>query len=448
MLEKMKYLRIALPEDIEKAKLSGDFDRTLQMINDRLADEKVPFFMKERLILEKEIISRLPGEYPFDEKEALAMIQKEIPDFTKEELDAFMDRGDADWHMVNGERHLLDRFYASMKKVFPDVALRAGEEPKGSKLLDENVKAMKENGLAEWRVHLKHTLRINEEAFRKGSVLVHLPVPAECLNMKDIRILKTEPENAYIAGLHAGMRTVSFKADLEENRDFSVEYEYTSIVHYNDPDPKDAAVSESAVIRDEEPVPVQSELIRTLAKEIAGDETNPLIKAKRFYEFVTEHVVYSFMRQYITLGHIPDYCAARLRGDCGVQALLFIALCRSAGIPAKWQSGKFVTPEDIGNHDWALFYVEPWGWMFADCSFGGAAYRANAKERHQYYFGNLDPFRMAANNTFLAEFDPPKKHWRIDPYDNQSGEAEYEDRGLRTDELTVTCEVIQMTKVR
>ena len=31
-----------------------------------------------------------------------------------------------------------------------------------------------------------------------------------------------------------------------------------------------------------------------------------------------------------------------------VQALLFITLCRCAGIPARWQSGLFVTPDDTG----------------------------------------------------------------------------------------------------
>lgn len=448
MLEKMKYLRITLPEDIEKAKLSGDLSRAMQLTDSRLADPKVPFVMKERLLLEKEILNRLPYEYPYDEEEALAEIQKEISDFSREELNAFMDSGDADWYMINGRRHLQDRFFASMKKVFTQIAERAGEKAKAADLLNENVRAMKENGLSEWHVHLRHTIRIRDESFQPGRVLVHLPVPAECMNMKNIRILRTEPEGAYVSAKDHESRTVSFDIELKENRDFMVEYEYTSSVRYTDPDPADAVIGKKYEIIPEEPQLVETELIRSLVQELAGNEPNPLIKARKFYDFVTKNVIYSYMREYITLGQIPDYCASRLRGDCGVQALLFIALCRSAGIPAKWQSGKYVTPEETGNHDWAMFYVEPWGWLFADCSFGGAAYRAQEYERHDYYFGNLDPFRMAANNALMKEFDPPKKQWRIDPYDNQSGEAEYEDRGLRTDELIRNCEVIQMTKVR
>lgn len=446
MLEIMKYLRLPLDENIEKAKLSGDFERALTMIDQRLADDLVPKAMKQRLRIEQEVLRRLPYDYPFEETGALALIQKEIPDFTKEELDGFMDAGDADWFMIHGKRHLHRRFFESLKKVYPQIAQRAGETSGASTLLDQNISDMKKNGMAEWRVHLRHTLKIRDEAFVPGKVLVHLPIPAECMNMKDIQIIRTDPENAYVSDVSHESRTVSFEAELTENRPFSVEYAYTSTVKYVNPDPAEA-VMKTYEIKEEEPQLAVTPLIRELADEIAGSETNPLKLARMFYDFVTAHVIYSFMREYITLGLIPDYCASRLRGDCGVQALLFIVLCISKGIPAKWQSGKYVTPEYCGNHDWAMFYVEPWGWMFADCSFGGSAYRAKAYERHDYYFGNLDPFRMAANNGFMKEFDPPKKQWRIDPYDNQSGEIEYADRGLPGEDLISECEVIEMHKI-
>ena len=447
MLAKMKYLPLTLCEDIEKAKLSGDFERAERLIEIRLHDAKTPESMKERLLLEKEVIRRLPDEYPYEINDALRMIQKEIPDFTMEELEYYMDRGDADWYMVNGKVHLQERFFASMKKVFPEIAERAHEKRGNADHLNQNIADMKKNGSAAWRIRLRHTFRIKDEAFRPGKVRIHLPVVSECMNMKEVRILKTDPGNAYISDAHHHARTVCFEVNLKENRPFSIEYEYVSSVNYVNPQPEEAMAYSSVSVDQADYDFLVSDAVKKLAHELAGNETNRLIIARRFYDFVTEHVTYSFMRQYITLGMIPDYCISRLRGDCGVQALLFIALCLSAGIPAKWQSGKYVTPESAGNHDWAMFYIEPWGWMFADCSFGGSAYRANAYERHDFYFGNLDPFRMAANHGILKEFDPPKKHWRIDPYDNQSGEAEYEERGLDHDEVISECEVIQMSKI-
>ena len=69
------------------------------------------------------------------------------------------------------------------------------------------------------------------------------------------------------------------------------------------------------------------------------------------------------MRNYSIQTCIPEYCATNLRGDCGVQALLFITLCRIAGVPAGWESGLYSNPVSLGAHDWAMFYAEPYGWQ-------------------------------------------------------------------------------------
>ena len=69
-----------------------------------------------------------------------------------------------------------------------------------------------------------------------------------------------------------------------------------------------------------------------MCQEIVGDEINPLLKAKRIYEYVTDRVRYSYVRRYSTILNIPEYAAVNQKGDCGVQAVLFIALCRCAGV--------------------------------------------------------------------------------------------------------------------
>ena len=94
-----------------------------------------------------------------------------------------------------------------------------------------------------------------------------------------------------------------------------------------------------------------------------------------------------------------------------------------------------------------MFKIEPYGWLYADPSFGGSAFRNKEFERQEFYFGNLDPFRMVANNELQQEFDPPKKQWRRDPYDNQSGEIEYEDRGLIHDEVETEMVILSAEKI-
>ena len=172
-------------------------------------------------------------------------------------------------------------------------------------------------------------------------------------------------------------------------------------------------------------------------------------KARIFYDFITLNVKYTFMPAYFGLENIAETCARSYTGDCGVFALLFITLCRCAGIPACWQSGLTAEPDFCGGHDWARFYVAPYGWLFADTSYGTGAVRLEKEERRKFYFGNLDPFRMVANSEFMAPFTVDKDHWRADPYDNQIGEIETTDRGLCYDEyvrdkVVILCEEVSI----
>ena len=122
-------------------------------------------------------------------------------------------------------------------------------------------------------------------------------------------------------------------------------------------------------------------------------------------------------------------------------------MCRCAGIPAKWQSGMVADPDSVGMHDWAMFYVAPYGWMFADCSFGGSAFRAGAEERRNHYFGNLDVYRNVTTNTFMADFEPQSKFFRYDPYDNQRGEVEDSKRGYPRWEVRSNMEMVSVEEI-
>ena len=51
---------------------------------------------------------------------------------------------------------------------------------------------------------------------------------------------------------------------------------------------------------------------------------------------------------------------------------------------------------------------------------------------------------MAANTEFQADFAVPKDHWRVDPYDNQLGEIEFAERGLRGEEFECKKEILSL----
>ena len=82
-----------------------------------------------------------------------------------------------------------------------------------------------------------------------------------------------------------------------------------------------------------------------------------------------------------------------------------------------------------------MFYVQPYGWLYADPSFGGSALADEDEARREFYFGNLDPFRMPANNAFQQTFLNPKQFLPIDPYDNQLGELESDQCGFNKDQV-------------
>lgn len=452
----MTPLAIDLPEDVLRAKWCGDFSRCDRLIGIYLDNPKVPECTKERLRLEKRIIKAMPSDFTYTEEEAFKLASEKISGMTREEFENLLDTSAIEWIYIGGKVYCHQRFLSTLIKVHPDLAERAGEpsasESPARQELDKNIAAMKADGKSEWHIRLKAFTKINDDVFRSGeTVRVHLPIPKNAINMKNIKILSHSP-NAVIGDENDPQRTIFFETKLEKNEPFEVEYEYDSVVNYIDlSDKKNIELAEKT----EQPSFETEELyphirftpfIKALCKEVGGDEKNPVLLARKFYDYCTTKVTYSYMREYFTITEIPDYCGLGLKGDCGVQALLFITLCRCAGIPAKWQSGVYVNPHDVGCHDWAQFYIAPFGWLFADCSFGGSAFRAGNYERHDYYFGNLDPFRMVANSEYQGAFVPEKYHPRIDPYDNQRGEIEYEDRGLAWYERESDWELIECYK--
>ena len=104
-------------------------------------------------------------------------------------------------------------------------------------------------------------------------------------------------------------------------------------------------------------------------------------------------------------------------------------------------------PDSVGSHDWAMFYVAPHGWMFADPSFGGSAFRAGSELRHKHYFGNLDIYRNVTTNAFQADFEPCSRFWRHDPYDNQVGEVEDSRRGYPGRQVRHTIEMVSLEEL-
>ena len=423
-------LSMPLPEDILKRKWAGDLEGAVAAIDLRLEGE-LPAMLRERLVTEKERIRRLPTQYPWNREQAIAQLQALVPDVTAEEFDALEMAGRIDFIYVGGEKRYFVRFHRTLVK-FPDMMRRMGKTVDGkSAWLDPMIETIREKGYLRRRITLETSVYVDKAAFVPGEYQAWLPFPAPSAQQSDIQLLSGDPDE--IAPETAEARTAFWRRTLTAWQKFGMTYSYVSCIRYADP--LHAPTPEAPLYPDALP-PTDADLaeegayirftpyLRALEKELSVDASTPAEKAWKYYEFVTTKVKYSFMRDYFQIDHHGEYCAVNLKGDCGLQALLFIALCRIGGIPARWQSGMSIDPDYVGSHDWAQFYLPGWGWLFADPSFGGGAFRSGNASRHAFYFGNLDPMRLVANRRYQAEITPPMRHFRVDPFDNQSGEIE------------------------
>lgn len=443
-----RYLNMGLPEDILRRKLYGDIEGAVRLIDRRLSGELLSQEMRFNLTAQREMMLRMPDDYPYTGEEALALIREHIPDFTEEEFEERVDAGRIGFIYLNGERRFFNRFFSSLCKSEPAFAKRAktnlpGVESAqrgsaGEARLDRSAEIMRKKGKIRNRIRIHAGVRIKDEAFEPGMfVRVHLPVPADCEQQSEIVIEKISPEGGKVSPADALQRTVCWEMTLTENQEFYVEYSYVHTAKYHDVEQMQKEElwkncrQPDFFTEEESPHIVFSTYIRKLAESLTEGVEDPLEKARRFYDYITLHMKYSFMPAYFGMDNIAENCAKNFTGDCGVFALLFVALCRCAGIPACWQSGLTAEPDFCGAHDWARFYVEPYGWLYADPSYGTGAVRLGNKERRKFYFGNLDAYRMVANNAFQVPFTIEKEHWRADPYDNQLGEIETDSRGLR-----------------
>ena len=461
-MDKNEYfasLSVGLPADIERRRQHGDYEGAVRLIDRRLAGD-LPEALRRCLIVEREILLRTPRDYPFDRDRALEVIRADIPDLTGDEFDELVDDRKIDWIYVNGEERYIRSFYGTLCKAYPEFGARAGrgestaernaEGLTEKQVIGREIEEMKRKGSASWRIRMRGSIRARDEKFVPGRKLrAWLPIPSPAARqISDVEILSLSDAPCVIAPEDAPQRTVFFEESPLENRAYSVEYAFTNTVSYTDAyGGKGIPGSPGTDLGEIPPHVVFTPYIRSLAESLTAGKEDPLERARAVYDFITKNVRYSFMREYFCLESIAESAARDLRGDCGVQALLFIALCRCAGVPARWQSGRTASPMDTGMHDWAEFYAEPYGWLFADPSFGGSAFRSGDEERRRFYFGNLDPFRMPANGAFQQPFFPASTQWRRDPYDNQAGEMETEDGPLTQDDTVRETTVLSCEKI-
>ena len=450
MLIDLSYLSYPLPPDVQRLFEAGEFARMERVITKRLADPRTPEALKKRMTFQLAIAQQIPRDYPYTRSELFMQLQSRIADFKPEELDELRDDGTLDWRFVEGEIHYKSNAVNNLCKTRKEYEYRilnqdsVAQTKRERAQLDELIARMKEKGHMRARFTMHEEITVDSVKLLSGeTVRVHLPLPIVGNQVVSAKVLKTSHTPVSVAPEDHTARTAFFELPYQPGMTVSADFEFEVDAPYVNPDPVGVSAMQPDFCTGEEaPHVVFTPFIRALTREIVGNECNPLLTARRIYDFITTQCLYRFMPAYTTVPNIPEYFLSGQRGDCGVQAITFVTLCRCAGIPAIWQAGLYARPGDVGNHDWAMFYVAPYGWLYCDCSFGGSAYQAGSEERRAFYFGNLEPWRLPLCYGFQQAFDGPRKFLRYDPYDNQNGEVETLTRRLERREYSVDAEIL------
>jgi CubicO group peptidase (beta-lactamase class C family) len=441
----------AVLQQAQQAVEQGHFRAADALLAPHLGDPNAPV-VNEFAVL-REIMRRIRQDYALTPEKMLAKLRESIPDVAREDVDRWRADGTLQHRVIDDETWYFGREPGNLFRFGEQAKARRTPPVKaaGDFVLPAHVarllEAAKESAQPQVdpvKQRIRYEIRVhdgNPRLHPGAKVRCWLPFPQEYRQQRDVRLISTDPPGGTIAPNGCPQRTIYFEQTLGDEAKpphFAVEFEFVCSAYVPDLDPNAVRPydlkSPLYVDNTAERAPhiVFTPEMRATVKEIVGDEQNPLLKARRIFRWLSQNVKYCAEMEYSTIPNISAKALSSRRGDCGVQSLLFITLCRAAGVPARWQSGWETLPGGWNMHDWAEFYVEPSGWLPADPSYG---LQEHADPRVQdFYCGRMDAYRMIVNLDYGRPLDPPKISFRSEPTDFQRGEIEIDGHNLYFDE--------------
>jgi transglutaminase-like putative cysteine protease len=440
--------------------LSGKFKEAAASLTKALDSNTLRKPDRKKLEFALDRLERIKKDYPYNAEELFNELKGSVKNLTREEFDQWVKEGRFDSREIDGQRRFMTSSVSNLFFRYPDLNPRR-TPPKETAELEqqrlETVRTIKKAALDEKkayvlpkRFHVTMAVTAKATAAPADEVIrAWLPIPRHYPFQDGFELISTSSKVLHLEDENSPIRSLYLEQAAKKGQptSFKVEYNYTAYGVYFSVDPSDVqpCPDEPALklFLREAPHVVFTPEIKALSQQIAGDETNPYLKAKKFYDWIAEQIKYSYAIEYSTIRNISDYCRTKQYGDCGQEALLFMTLCRLNGIPARWQTGWNTCPGDKTIHDWSEIYIAPYGWMPVDPYMGIFSMRyANAltpdqkKEVRDFYFGGLDWYRMAANSDHNQSLTPPKRSMRSDDVDFQRGELEWGNHNIYFDQYS------------
>ncbi|MCC9606291.1 transglutaminase-like domain-containing protein [Blastopirellula sp. JC732] len=445
----------------QRLELTGEFRKAEQILDAALAQPDLAPETRYTLVYERDRLDRIRRDYTLTRDQLEAKVLEGVKEATPEEFAQWLDQGRFDSRKIDGTRYFMARSVRNLFYRHPELndrRTRPADEAEVQRFQLELCRQICAAAKAEQRPYVltkkfdvRFTGTVHADAVADGDLIkAWLPIPREFPFQRDFRLIGSSPTPLEIAPGDSPMRSAYFEQTAQAGEptkfDLHFTFEHDAIRFEIDPalvTPLNRTNKEIARFAQEGPHTDFTPELLALSQQIVGDEKNPAIAARKIYDWIGHNIQYSLAIEYSTIRNLSDYCREHKYGDCGQEGMLFIALCRANGIPARWQSGWNLFPNRLNIHDWSEIYLAPYGWVPVDVCRAVSAYQemthltdSERQEVADFYFGGLEPYRMAANCDHSQALTPAKLAPPSDTIDFQRGEYEVGDVNLYYDKFT------------
>ncbi|HWH71738.1 MAG TPA: transglutaminase-like domain-containing protein, partial [Candidatus Sulfotelmatobacter sp.] len=344
-------------DQVNQLELQGHFREAANALTQARTSKALSAAECRQLEFELDRLERIKKDFLYTKEGLFAELQKSVKGLTADEYEHWITEGRFDSREIDGQRYFMSSSVSNL--FFRHAELNARRRPpKNTRKLDqahwETCQQIQQAALAQKtpyvlpkRFHITMTITAKPNAVPAGEVVrAWLPIPRQYPFQTDFQLVSASPKVQHLDDEQSPIRCAYLEQPARKNRatEFEIQYDYTLHGVWFDIHPETVRtcdVNDPALqpFLREAPHVVFTPEMRALSQQIAGAEANPYLKARQFYNWIAEHIQYSYAIEYSTIRNISDYCRTKGYGDCGQEALLFITLCRLNGIPARWQSG-------------------------------------------------------------------------------------------------------------
>lgn len=124
--------------------------------------------------------------------------------------------------------------------------------------------------------------------------------------------------------------------------------------------------------------------IQSALETAVGDESNPYWIARKIYNYLIEKLEYELVGGW----NVAPTVLERGTGSCSEYTFVYIAMCRAAGVPARYVGSVVIRGDDASQdqvfHRWVEVYLPGYEWVPVDPSGGDSDWPAERAENFGY----------------------------------------------------------------